>query len=102
ASWLTVSPTSGSNNGTITVTATSANSSTNARSGTVTITGSGVTRTVTVSQSGISSNLDVIPTNLTIGAILNSTEQIDINSNVSWTASDNASWLSLTPVSGSN
>jgi hypothetical protein len=102
ASWLTVSPASGSNNGTITVTATSENSSTTSRSGIVTITGGGITRTVTVSQSGISSNLEVIPTNLTIGAILNSTAQIDINSNVNWTANDNATWLSLTPVSGSN
>ena len=52
ASWLTVSPPSGSNNGTVTVNATSANTGTSARSATVTVTGGGITRTVTVTQPG--------------------------------------------------
>ena len=51
ASWLNVSPSSGSNNGTITVTATSANTGTSSRSATVTIAGTGVTnKTVIVTQ----------------------------------------------------
>ncbi|MDR0394859.1 MAG: cadherin-like beta sandwich domain-containing protein [Tannerella sp.] len=49
ASWLTVAPASGSNNGTVTVTAT-ANTSSSQRTATVSITGSSLTRTVSVTQ----------------------------------------------------
>src|SRR5262245_34435580 len=51
-SWLTVSPTSGSNNGTVTVTA-QQNTSTSARTATVTVSATGAaSQTVTVTQSG--------------------------------------------------
>lgn len=51
ASWLTVSPTTGSNNGNVTVTATSSNpSTTNSRSATVTVTGGSAQGIVTVTQ----------------------------------------------------
>ncbi|MEA5426844.1 BACON domain-containing protein [Arcicella lustrica] len=52
--WLTVSPTSGSNNGTLTLTAT-ANTATSARTGTITVTGGGFSQTVTVTQAGTTS-----------------------------------------------
>ncbi|MFO7891378.1 MAG: FISUMP domain-containing protein [bacterium] len=53
ATWLSVSPTSGSDGGTVTVTATSANTSTSSRSGTVTVSGTGVSsKTVNVTQAG--------------------------------------------------
>ncbi|MDZ7399744.1 MAG: BACON domain-containing carbohydrate-binding protein [candidate division KSB1 bacterium] len=52
ASWLDVSPVSGSGNGTVTITANSANISANPRSATVTVSGGGITRTVSVTQSG--------------------------------------------------
>jgi mannan endo-1,4-beta-mannosidase len=66
SSWLSVSPTSGSNNATITVTAT-ANSSTSARSGTVTVTGNNTSKTITVSQSGTSSTTRSIALTATPG-----------------------------------
>ena len=50
-SWLTESPTSGSNNGSFTVSAT-ANTGTASRSGTVTVSGGGITRTAAVTQAG--------------------------------------------------
>jgi len=52
AAWLSVSPVSGTNNATVTVTAVSANSGSSPRTATVTIAGSGVTpnKTVTVTQ----------------------------------------------------
>ena len=99
ASWLSVSPTSGSNNGIVTVTA-SANTGSSSRSATVTISGGGITRHVTVSQ-GVSANLTVTPTSLTFDAS-GGNQTITITSNVSWTVSDNASWLSVSPTSGSN
>jgi Carbohydrate binding module (family 35)/Viral BACON domain/Secretion system C-terminal sorting domain len=53
--WITVSPTSGSNNGTVAV-AVTANTASTSRSGTVTITGGSITRTVTVTQAGVSTS----------------------------------------------
>ncbi|MCL2572716.1 MAG: InlB B-repeat-containing protein [Defluviitaleaceae bacterium] len=52
-SWLTVSPASGSNNGSFTINAT-ANAGANSRSGTITVTATGApTRTISVSQAGV-------------------------------------------------
>ncbi|MCL2299156.1 MAG: hypothetical protein FWC27_03295 [Firmicutes bacterium] len=50
-SWLTVSPASGTNNGTLTINA-AANTGTASRTGTITVTGGGITRTVAVTQAG--------------------------------------------------
>ena len=55
STWLTASPTSGSSNNTIRVTA-QANTSSSQRTGTVTINGVGVTRSVSVTQAGISAS----------------------------------------------
>lgn len=49
--WLTVAPTSGTNNGSFSVSAT-ANTATTARSGTVTVTGGGISRPIAVTQAG--------------------------------------------------
>lgn len=50
-SWITVTPTSGSNNATLNIAVTQ-NTGSASRSGTVTVTGGGFTRTVAVTQSG--------------------------------------------------
>jgi len=61
-SWLTVSPASGSNNGTITVTA-AANTTSAARTATVTIMGSGVTaKTITITQDAAVTAIETIET----------------------------------------
>jgi len=52
-SWITVSPTAGSNNGTISISVNSNTSTTN-RTGTVTVTGGSLTRTIAISQEGVS------------------------------------------------
>jgi hypothetical protein len=52
-SWISTSPASGSNNGTVAVTVTG-NTGTVSRSGTVTVTGSGLARTVSITQSASS------------------------------------------------
>jgi hypothetical protein len=59
ASWVTVSPASGSSDGTITVTA-AANGG-NARTATVTISGGGLTRTVTITQAAGEQDITVDP-----------------------------------------
>ena len=56
-SWITVSPTSGSNNATITVNVTQNTGA--SRSGTVTITGGGITRTIAVSQAAASTGTTI-------------------------------------------
>jgi chitodextrinase len=61
-SWITVSPASGSNNGTVNVTVT-ANTGSTSRAGTVTIAGGSITRTIAVTQSGVTSGQATIGTN---------------------------------------
>ena len=57
-SWLSTTPTSGSNNGNFAVN-TTANTSTAGRNGTVTVTGGGITRTVAVAQAGTGTTTSV-------------------------------------------
>ena len=99
ASWLTVTPTSGSGNGTLTATYT-ANTSTIERIGTITITADSIIRTVTVTQSSTAFILTVSPANQSVANTTGSTS-FSITSNTNWTISDNASWLIVTPVTGS-
>ena len=102
-SWLTASPTSGSNNSSFTMTAT-ANSSTSSRSATVTISGGGITKTINVSQDGNNPNtLTLSQSSLSCSAVSSVFPSVTVTSNVSWTASSsNSSWLTVTPASGSN
>lgn len=106
-SWLTVSPMSGSNNGTLTFTASQANTTASSRNGVVTVVGGGITRNITVIQSGVSStpsstvSLSVSPTAFSTAALAG-TRSISVSSNVSWTVTDNQTWLSVLPVSGLN
>ena len=99
ASWLTVSPGSGSNNGTLTATYTE-NTTTSQRVGTITVIGGGITRTVTVTQAPIL-QLTVSPSNRSVSSASGSTT-FSVTSNTSWTVSDDASWLTVSPGSGSN
>ena len=100
--WITASPTSGANNGSFTVSAT-ANTGTASRTGTVTVTGGGLTRTIAVTQAGQSTTttLNVSTTSLALGSGATS-GTFSITSNVAWTVTDDQSWVTVTPTSGSN
>ena len=100
--WITASPTSGTNNGSFTVSAT-ANTGTASRTGTVTVTGGGLTRTVAVTQAGQSTTttLNVSTTSLALASGATS-GTFSITSNVAWTVTDDQSWVTATPTSGSN
>ncbi len=123
--WLTVSPTTGSNNGTITLTASQINNTGADRVGTVTVTGGDITRTITVTQVAATlpppttpptvpptvppvlpsvNSLSVSPVAVSLSAVANSTSNnsVTVSSNVSWTVTDNQTWLTVSPVSGSN
>ena len=99
--WITASPTSGANNGSFTVSAT-ANTGTAARTGTVTVTGGGLTRTIAVTQAApTANNLTLSQTALSFASAASSSA-VNVTANVSWTVTDNQTWLSASPTSGSN
>jgi len=97
--WLSVSPTSGSGDGTFTVTY-DENSSTSERIGTISVSGSGITRNVTVTQAEAAANLTVDPSNQDVGYTAGQTT-FDVNSNIAWTVGESVGWLSVSPTSGS-
>lgn len=99
-SWLSVTPTSGSNNRQITVSATS-NTTILAREDNITVSGGGITRNIPVTQEAASPFLNVPNNSLTFTAGIGQ-NTFAINSNISWEVSCDADWVTLTPTSGSN
>jgi hypothetical protein len=102
-SWLTLSPASGTNNGTIAISA-GAVPNDYRRTATITITAGNVMREIAVTQSA-----DVPSTNtLTVSAATldftasGETKPVAVTSNVSWIAGRDATWIAVTPESGSN
>ena len=99
-SWCTVSPSSGSNNGTVKIT-TAKNTTSRPRTATVTVKGtnSGKSETVTVSQDAyiLSVNTSALST-----SAAGETQNVSITSNDSWTVSSNQSWCTVSPSSGSS
>jgi len=100
-SYLSVSPATGTNNGSITINC-DPNTSTVARTGIITIAGTGATsKTITVTQAGLSPVLNVTPSALTFqdtGGI----QSIFIESNMTWNLTESLTFLSLNATSGSN
>ena len=97
--WLSVTPTGGSNNGAFTVSYTANTGS--SRIATITVAGGGITKTVTVTQAGTNASFTVSPSSVSLGAASNSNTTITITSNASWSLSDDQSWLTMSQVSGS-
>jgi len=98
--WLTVTPTTGSNNGSISVSVI-ANTGSSVRSGAITVTAAcGTEITITVNQAA--------PCNLSASAIsldfLASADNqtVNISSNSTWTVSESLIWIAVTPLSGLN
>ncbi|MDR1454915.1 MAG: Ig-like domain-containing protein [Tannerella sp.] len=101
--WATVSPASGTNNGTVTVTA-AANTSTSQRTATITVTGGGITRTVDVTQAGVSApaaSLTVSPASLSFAAASES-KSFSVSSDANWTVVSSEPWATVSPASGAN
>ena len=101
ATWLTISPTSGSNDGTISVTA-SANTTTAERTATITVNGDNITQAITVIQEA-KAYLTVSTTNINFSSS-NGTKTFTISSNTSWIIEDGnkSAWLTISPTSGTN
>ena len=100
ADWITVTPTSGSNDGELTVTYLE-NTNKIQRIGRITVTGGGITRTVTVTQSATPFTLKVSPSNQSVTNTSGSTA-FTITSNTSWVVSDDVEWLNVTPTNGTD
>jgi hypothetical protein len=98
AAWLSVNSSSGSNN--VTILASYTTNAGDARSGILTFTGGGITRTVTVNQSAVNAmtvSPAIQPAGNTAGSF-----SITLTSNINWSVTSNAVWLSATPATGSN
>ena len=97
ASWLTVTPDSATDNGTLTLES-KPNTGTNSRTAIITVVGGGLTKTITVTQEAPYLELDTTDWNL---GPVGSTMKVDLTSNVAWTAtSSDASWLTVSPDTG--
>lgn len=107
-SWLTVSPATGSNNGTVSVTVDTTTAAVGANTATITISGGGLTRTVnvTLTLNAPTPTLTLGASSLTFSATQGagnpSAQSLSITSNVSWSVSESVSWLSVSPASGVN
>lgn len=115
-SWISVSPTSGTNSGTVTVTVNKSGLAAGTYNGTVTVSSTNASNSpqtvavsLTVSQSSGDPTISLNRTSLNFGATSGSTlttsETLTVNNSgtgtLNFTASDNMSWLSLSPTSGS-
>lgn len=107
ASWLAVSPASGTSNGTMTVTAATGSLSAGTYHATIALGATGtsqrqipVTFTVTTAPPSISLNRDSLAYSGVQGGTAPAGQSVAVISNASWTATDNAPWLTLTPSSG--
>ena len=96
ASWLSISPSSGSNNGTVTVMSISANpSTTTSRSETVTVSSAGLlSQNVTVTQNH-ASYLSVEPASCTVSYNAGS-KTFTVTSDEIWTVGENSDWIACT------
>ena len=97
--WCSVSPTSGSNNGSVTVKV-EENTSTVERTATITVKSDAGDKTVKVMQSGVAATLTLDASSLEFASGSGS-KMFRISSNTAWAISSNQNWCSVSPTSGS-
>lgn len=99
ASWLSLSKTSGDDNGVVKITV-EENTEEAERSAVLTFTGaSGAVKQIAISQAGRSSNFSVSPTSISAEALA-SQVTFTIIGEARWTAKSNQGWATLSDVSG--
>jgi hypothetical protein len=99
--WCTLTPASGTNNGTITVTV-AENTATDSRTATLTVALDTLLRQVTVTQAGtIPPTLTLAPASISAAAV-GGTHSVTVTSNGVWMATSDAAWCTLNPDSGTN
>ena len=100
--WLSKTPKTGDGNGTSKIEF-KANTTGAARTGIISVTVGNEVKEIVVTQNASSTtkSLAVSPSNSSVGSSSGSTT-FAVTSNVSWTVSDNAAWVTVSPTSGSN
>ena len=98
ADFVSVSPVSGSNNATLTITY-DENTTTDTRAGVVTVTGGGFTRVHTLTQAGKEVQLTISSSSNTVTKEAGN-YTIQILSNTDWIVTDDKSWISESPTNG--
>ena len=101
SSWLSITPTSGQNDGTIQVSAAS-NTSISQKSAVITITGKGIDmRTITVTQEGVTPFVSASESAISLTASAGE-KSFTISSNTDWSITRNgANWFTFSPTSSS-
>lgn len=111
APWLTLSPATGTGNGTVTLTAATGTLTASTYNGTITIAATGASsRTVPVTFTVTAiPNITLNPSNLSYAATQGATNPANqtvaltnTGGTANWTVSDNVAWLTASPASGSN
>ena len=105
ANWLSVSPSSGSSNTSLTITANSSNLATTDRTSYIAIEGGSgaVVDTIFVTQIAAPKVLTVSPSSIALAQTANSMGSFTINSNVDWQTLSGATWLTISnPASTSD
>ena len=97
--WCSVNPTSGSNNGSVTVKV-SENTQTSARTATISVKTDAGIRTVSVTQNGASEQVSLSVSDMEFAAGSGS-KIFSIKSNTTWAVSSDKNWCSVSPTSGS-
>jgi hypothetical protein len=100
--WLTVNQTTGINNGTISVNAITENTSTGSRMATITVIAGTIAKTIIVIQEGKIPVLSLSGSAINLSSILNSSGTVNLISNISWTATSDQSWASVSSKNGTN
>lgn len=103
ANWISITPNPGTGNATVIITA-SANSSSNSRTTTAIFTAGTVIKTLLITQDSTPAVPDQLSLNkdtIVFSSTLRNTT-LQVSSNRSWTVTNPASWLSVSPMSGSN
>jgi hypothetical protein len=100
--WATVSPSSGTNNGTFSLSV-APNATTTQRTAAITISGGGISQTVIITQAG-ATVANVLNTNIfqiNAGAVpaVNGAYPVSVTANVAWTATSNQAWVTVSPAS---
>ena len=98
--WCTVSTSSGSNNGTITVSVLE-NTSTDTRSASIIVKAGDISQVITVSQAGVSPTLQLDKSSMSFDSSYGE-DIFSITSNTNWTAISDQTWCTLSSSSGSN
>jgi len=101
--WITITPSDGSNDGSVKVTA-KANSLTAPRTATIVVTGVDVdAKTIVVTQVAKSGTpiLTVSPSSINLVGEANATATVTIQANIAWVAKSNQSWLIIDKEDGS-